>query len=108
MPEKVKQVELPIEWNVPDNIVSRYATNLTIQRTENEYIISFFEIKQPIILGDPEKIVEKLKALKSVQAECVARIVVAANKMPSFVKALETSAKRYAENVKINATEEKE
>lgn len=84
-----KGVELPIEWNVPDEIVARYATNMVVQRLENEFLISFFEIKPPIFLGDPEVIAEKWKKIETAQANCVAQIIIAHNKLPSFIDALQ-------------------
>ncbi len=85
---------LPIEWSVPDCIVARYATNMVVQRLENEFLISFFEVRPPIILGEPPEVAEKLKQKKSITANCVAQIIVAAEKMPSLVNALENSIKR--------------
>jgi hypothetical protein len=41
--------ELPIEWYIPDDLVSQYATHIVVQQTPQEFIISFFEsdIEQP-------------------------------------------------------------
>lgn len=93
--------EFILEWNIPDDIVARYATNMIVQRSEHEFIISFFEVKPPLLLGSPEEINEKLSKIKSVQANCVAQIIVAADKMSSFVEALqknlEKSGKRRVE-----------
>ena len=88
---------LPVEWKVSDDIVARYATNMVVQRLENEFLISFFDIRPPIILGEPEDITKKLRETKSVTANCVAQIIVAVEKMPSFVNALENSIKRSIE-----------
>jgi len=94
MSEKIPQVQqLPIEWNIPDDLVARYATNMAVQRLENEFLISFFEIKPPIILGEPANIEEKLKELKSIRANCVAQIIVSVDKMPDFVRGLESNLK---------------
>ncbi|MBU4226023.1 MAG: hypothetical protein KKC71_09410 [Chloroflexi bacterium] len=106
MPKTNPQVQVPIEWNIPDNLVARYATNMVVQRLENEFLISFFEIKPPIILGEPDKIESRLKELKSLRADCVAQIIVAEDKMPSFVGALESNLKRFFEH--NAADEEKE
>lgn len=106
MPSK-KQVQplvLPIEWNVPDGTVARYATNMVVQRLENEFLISFFEILPPMVLGEPSEISKKLKQINSVTANCVAQIIVSAEKMPAFVDALDNSIKRSAEvtaNLKV-------
>lgn len=88
-----ERVELPIHWNVPDDIVARYSTNMVVQRLDNEFLISFFEVKPPIILGDPDAIKDGLKSLKSIQANCVAQIIVAHDKLPSFINALQKNYK---------------
>lgn len=87
-------VEWPIEWNVSEDCVARYATNMVVQRSENEFFISFFEIKPPLLLGSVEEINAKAKQIKAVQANCVAQIIVAADKMPSFVEALQKNLER--------------
>lgn len=91
---KEKEIILPLEWDVPEGIVARYATNMVVQRAENEFIISFFEVKPPLILGNPDQIAEQAKKLKSIRAICVAQIIVAADKMPSFVEALQKTIKK--------------
>jgi len=96
---KAKALELSIDWSVPDNIIARYATNMVVQRAEHEYIISFFEIKPPVLLGSPDEIIEQAKKLKSMRANCVSQIIVAADKMPSFVDALVRNLKRSAGEV---------
>lgn len=89
---------VPVRWNISENIVARYATNMVIQQLENEVLISFFEIKPPIILGSPEQIQKQLEELGSVNADCVAQIIVAKNKMPNFIEALESNFKKSLEN----------
>ncbi len=90
----VQKKELPLEWHIPENIPVRYATNLVIQRLENEYLISFFEVLPPILLGTPEEIGEKLGTLNSVRANCVAKIIVSANKMPEFVSVMQRNLEK--------------
>jgi len=89
-----EEIQLPINWNIPEDIVARYATNMVIQRLENEFLISFFEIKPPIIIDSPEKVIEKLKDMKLIQANCVAQIIIAHNKLPSFIDALKRNFDR--------------
>lgn len=88
------QIILPIEWHIPDEIQSRYATNVIIQKLENEYRISFFEMLPPIILGDPSETAKKLKQYESIRANCVAQIIIAENKMPGLVKAFQDLLER--------------
>ncbi|NPV57633.1 MAG: hypothetical protein HPY76_13315 [Anaerolineae bacterium] len=97
MPEKIYH-ELPIRWNIPEGIVARYATNIVVQHTNDEFILSFFEIKPPILLGEPEEIAEQLKDLQAVNATCVAQVIVAKNRMADFIKALENNFNRGINN----------
>lgn len=96
MPNKIQAVAVPIEWDVSDSIVARYATNMIVQKLENEFLISFFEIKPPIILGELDNISEKLNEMKSIRANCVAQIIISEDKMPAIIRALETNLKRSA------------
>lgn len=97
----VTDLVFPLDWNVPEKLEAKYATNMVVQRLENEYLISFFEVKPPILLGDPESILEKAKSIKSIQANCVAQIIIAAEKMPSFVTALQDNLKRTMKSAEV-------
>ncbi len=92
------ELSLPLEWIVPPNIVSQYATNLVVQYTGNEFIISFFEVHPPILLGTQEEVEAKLEKIDSVKAECIARIIVSADRMPVFLRALTNNVQKHLEN----------
>lgn len=98
-------IALPIEWHIPDDIQARYATNMVAQHLEHEFLISFFDIWPPILLGSPEEIAEKLKEVKSVRASCVARIVIAEEKLPDFIRVLQDNLRHFKEE-SSNAGEE--
>ena len=89
---------LPIEWYFPEHMTSRYATTLVVQTSEHEFTISFFELHPPLMLGSPEERKAQLEQIKSVRAECVARIIVAAERLPEFVKVLEGQLEEYRAN----------
>jgi len=89
------RILLPIEWHVPDDLVTRYANNLLIQHTEHEFILSFFEILPPLAVGSPEEQAAQLQAIGAVRAECVARVVVSSDRIASFVEALRGSYEKY-------------
>lgn len=73
---------VPIKFNVPDNIITRFTTNMTVQIIGNEFKISFFEQFPPIILQDEQP-------PKEIQANCVASVIVTADRLPKFIKALQ-------------------
>ncbi len=93
-PQSVR-LELPIDWQFPKDLPSRYATHLIVQHTEHEFVLSFFEILPPTIFGPPEAVSAQLERLSAIPAECVGRIVVAADRMPAFVAVLQDNLERY-------------
>lgn len=103
-----KFVEAPIEWFVPEHIVSRQATHLVVQHHEDTFYVSYFEIWPPILIGTPEEIEKQLKKAKTIRAECVARITISATAMPNFIKAMETNYESYLSTFKEMKVEEDE
>ena len=93
--QEQEEIALPIEWYFPEDIISRYANNIIVQHSENEFIISFFEVRSPLILGTPEEEKTKWEQIETVRAECVARIVISAGKMPEFIGALQRNLENY-------------
>jgi hypothetical protein len=83
----IKEIEVPIEWYVPESLVSRYATNMIVQHSEHEFILSFFDTPPPLILGESK--LEDLQKIKSIRAICVAQIIVAKDRMQGFVNAMQ-------------------
>ena len=66
-----------------------FATNMFVQIIENEFKISFFEIHpQPRFSGE-EPIPDKIKAY------CVGSVIVTADRLPKFIKALQTQLETY-------------
>ncbi|GAB62703.1 hypothetical protein KSU1_C1107 [Candidatus Jettenia caeni] len=68
---------------------------MVVQHTEHEFILSFFEVRPPIFLGPDEEQKEKAAQLKSIKAECVARVIVASERMSDFVKVLQDNLSKY-------------
>jgi hypothetical protein len=87
--------ELPIEWSIPGDMVGQYATNMLVQMNPHEFIISFFQLYPPPVLGSPEEQKAKLAEMTSVQATCISRVIVAAERMPEFVRVLQETLARY-------------
>lgn len=82
--------ERRIVWHIPPDIKTTYVTNLTVQQTHDEFIVSFYEIVPPLVLRE-----EDLDKVPDVVAECVARFVVTPARMQTFIQALADSFERY-------------
>lgn len=88
------EVRLPINWVFPDDTVSRYATELLIQHTDQEYILSFFETRLPVTVPNAESTEGPMRSTESVDVVCVARIVVSPKRMAAFAKVIGESLKQ--------------
>ena len=96
--------EVPIEF-VPSDIPGLYATNIVVQHTPTEFVISFWEVKAPPILGTTEE--EKkatFEGVEQVPAHCVARVVVSPGRMKGFAGAMQENWESY--HRKFSATED--
>jgi hypothetical protein len=95
--EKTKEqvIEIPIKWHIPDTIITRYANNMVIQIIENEFKISFFEMKLPIRIGD------NLPPPTEAEAECVASVIVSPAKLPQFIEVMQKHFNKFKTRKKI-------
>lgn len=82
--------EVAIDFYVPEEMLAIYSDTALVQHTQNEFIISFFQVPRPY-LADPEAV----KKIKSLKARCVSRIVVSPNQMQQLLEALTTNYEKY-------------
>jgi hypothetical protein len=94
----VEIVEVPTRHVIPPDIVGQYATNLVVQHTEHEFILSFFEMQRPPLIGSLEERRAILEKLEYVPVKCFARIIVSPDRFPSFVEALQGNLEKYRES----------
>ncbi len=93
--QQIQKIGMPVEWDIPDTIDSRYVTNIAVQAGENEIFISFFEAQPPILTGTPEENLETLQQIKSIKAKCVGRIIVAPNTLSDIIETLQAGLHFY-------------
>ena len=94
-PEQVRPVKLIFDDNSQASV---YATNITVQHSPHEFIISFYEARPPLVMGTPEERERQMEAIEHVFASCVARVTVAASRMDGFVNALKGNYESYLRN----------
>ena len=87
---------LPVDWHFPEGIQSRYANNTLVQAGQFEFIISFFEMQLPALLGPPEDNIAKLKEMGKVRAECVSKIIISPELVPGLIDALQTELDKFS------------
>ncbi len=89
------EVSLPIDWHYPENLLSRYANNVLVQNGKYEFVIAFFEMQIPMLLGIPEENLAKLKEMGSIRAECVSKIVLSPEVISGLISALQIELEKY-------------
>lgn len=93
--KKIGESKIPIEWYVPEGLMSQYATNMVIQHTDQEFMISFFEIKHPIILGPDEEVKNQYEKIGKVRAECITRIILTPDRLKDFIASMQTNYEKF-------------
>lgn len=97
---------LPVDFSRGTEFPAVHANQMIVQHTEQEFIVTFFELLPPVVSLDPEMRKEQLAQLASIQARPVARVVVSAERMREFIGALVENYQRYEQDVKNNIREE--
>ncbi len=82
-------LEIPIVFNEPVEKPSVYATNLTLQMSEHEVIMSFYEAQPSLALLSPEDLQKT-----GIRADCVARVTIARGRFESFSSIIQELSKQ--------------
>lgn len=101
-----KEGVLSIKWNVPDTIVTRFASNMVVQNIEGYFKLSFFEIKPEIHLFAPKT------PQTEIVADCVSSVIVPPDKLPAIIdvltKQLQQFQKKIQDQLKVASSIESE
>jgi hypothetical protein len=92
---KIGEIEVPLQFNLPVDMPSVYATNMLVQASDQEIILSFFEAQPPFFTEDAKDNIELLKSV-GVRADCVAKVIISPARFEGFVGVLN----RVAEKIK--------
>lgn len=93
--EHPKEIQLPFEWYVPDNVHGRYVHNVIVQPGKFEITVFFFENQVPPAAGSAEEIRDYLLKKGSIRAECIGKMIVDPELMPEVIKAMQTGLDNY-------------
>lgn len=94
--ERLVAKKVRIERIYPDELQSHFVSNVVVQHQPDIFVLSFFEVWPPAILGDSDE--EKRKALEAVvrvEAKCVARLVLTPGKMKEFMETMAENLQNY-------------
>jgi len=83
----ISRKKVKLERKYPKDLQSHFVSNIVVQHESDHFILSFFEVWAPAIIGETEE--EKmliLESIDSVEANCVARIVLTHDRMMEFAQ----------------------
>lgn len=105
--QKLRNINLPIDWHIPEDIKSQYVTNAFVQVGPNEIFLSFFEAQLPLLTGTPEENSDALEKMGKIKADCIGKFVVAPDLVPSIIAALQSSLDAYRASKETQSEEVK-
>lgn len=87
--ERAFEVSKPLKWEIPEDLLILWVNNFVVQHTQNEFILTFFQVTPPILIKPTP---EQIEAVESVPAQAVARIALTPRAMAGL---LEVMTKNY-------------
>jgi len=91
--KNTKVRELKVRWNVPDELITRFATNFVIQTIEKEFKLSFFEVKPDIVLDEDDR--KKLMSKGYVDANCVGSFIITEDRLQLLIDILKNHLDKF-------------
>lgn len=79
----------------PDDLDTNFISNFVIQNQPDHFIITFYELWPPVIVGSPEEKKAAIEEIDSVDAKCVSRLVLTPEKMRLFLNAVQENLNKY-------------
>jgi hypothetical protein len=86
---KKEKIAIPLEWYVPEGMMTPLAFNMTVQTIEDVFKVSFFEVKPPIQTD------ESAPHPSKVRADCVASVFITPDKLAKFIEVLQKQLDNY-------------
>ena len=84
-----EEPKLSIKWNIPETIITRFASNMVVQNIEGYFKLSFFELKPEIHLTTPKT------PPTEIVADCVGIVIVPPDKLPAIIEVLAKQLQQY-------------
>lgn len=110
MPENQEEFtkKIKIERVYPDDLKSYFVSNVVVQHQLDNFILSFFEVWPPAVLGETDEEKERaIDAIDHVEAKCVARLVLTPSTMKQFLDTIAGNWKSYEQLIQMESGDKK-
>ena len=98
-------VQIPLDFSDAENARALFSNTFVVQNDQQEFHLLFFQANPPMLVSNDPDREKKLKAIKSMKPQCVARIVVTADRMQAIIAAMSENFARHktrsAERLKV-------
>jgi non-ribosomal peptide synthetase component F len=102
--EEIVAKEIRIERVYPEDLQSHFVSNIVVQHQPGIFILSFFEVWPPAILGESdEEKKQVIDTIDHVEAKCVARLVLTPSKMREFLETMSENLHNYEHMMQIQS-----
>lgn len=94
--------EIRIERTMSEKVKTHFATNFAVQRTEEYFIITFYELFPPLIVGTDEERRAQLSELETIESKALTRVVVTPAHFRELMGHMESQLEKYERQMGIN------
>lgn len=91
MPTKPKLYK--IDFHTPEFMPSNIATNIIVQHFQENFKVSFYEIKPDIILSEEDK--SKMEKRGTLRADCVGSFIISHGDFRKFIDVMQEQLNKY-------------
>ncbi len=98
-PSPMRSASLPVKWNIPPDIETIWANNMTIQLVEQSFVLTFFQTFPPLLIGTPEEQVRQIDNAGSVTAEGKVRLVIPMQKLEDIIRVLSATHEAFKSDI---------
>ena len=93
-----KEVALPVVWEMPTGFPAHYATHLVVQHTDEDFTITFWDLRPPVLIGTLDEKRKQVETLREVRPTPLARIVVSPRRMREFTQVMRDNLRTFDES----------
>lgn len=77
-----KEISYKIDFHTPEFFESRVATNITIQNYNENYKLSFYELKPDMVFSDEDR--KRMEKRGTLRADCVGSFIITPTDIKKF------------------------
>ena len=86
-------VNIPVEYYLPENVPSYYSDAITVLHSANEFVLSFCQTDYPLATSK-----EDLQQVKLIRRRCVARVILSPAQFQALTKVVQDQMDKFIQS----------